>query len=314
MFPNSRLYKASSGLLGGPGVCEHCHEQCGSTCHGPDANHCDSCLHVKDGPFCYEKCPTSKYEEDGICHHCHENCVDGCTGPANTVGLGGCNSCDRAIINGDIKVDRCLHRNESCPDGYYYEWVGPQEQGHLRALAGKAICRKCHPRCKKCTNYGFHEQVCQECTRYKRDEQCEDECPADHFANNSTHFCVPCHDQCRGCSGAGNENCFKCRNYKLYHGKPPPAGGERNYTGSFSCIPICPVDTPYKVFPEHNVEPFCSKEPIGGTQLGMIDNQAAPAVLAAILICAILVLIFLGKNLKSVKFSTVLFFIAKIYF
>ena len=55
--------------------------------------------------------------------------------------------------------DRCLKKNEMCPVGYYYEWVGPQEQGPLKPLAGKSICRKCHPRCKQCTAYGFHEQV-----------------------------------------------------------------------------------------------------------------------------------------------------------
>jgi hypothetical protein len=37
--------------------------------------------------------------------------------------------------------------------------VGPQEQGPLKPLAGKAVCRKCHPRCKRCNGYGFHEQV-----------------------------------------------------------------------------------------------------------------------------------------------------------
>lgn len=55
--------------------------------------------------------------------------------------------------------DRCLKKTETCPDGYYYEWVGPQEQGPLKPLAGKAVCRKCHPRCKRCNGYGFHEQV-----------------------------------------------------------------------------------------------------------------------------------------------------------
>ncbi len=58
-----------------------------------------------------------------------------------------------------VLQERCLKKTESCPDGYYYEWVGPQEQGPLKPLAGKSICRKCHPRCKKCTAYGFHEQV-----------------------------------------------------------------------------------------------------------------------------------------------------------
>lgn len=100
--------------------------------------------------------------------------------------------------------------------GHYYEWVSPQEQGALKPLAGKAVCRKCHPRCKKCTGYGFHEQVCQQCTKYKRGEQCEDECPADHFADAETQLCIPCFGECRGCFGSGPNQCYKCRNYKIY--------------------------------------------------------------------------------------------------
>lgn len=44
-------------------------------------------------------------------------------------------------------MDICLRKDEACPDGYYDDWVVPHEQASaLRALAGKAICRKCHPR------------------------------------------------------------------------------------------------------------------------------------------------------------------------
>lgn len=112
--------------------------------------------------------------------------------------------------------ERCLRKNESCPDGYYYEWVGPQEQGELKPLAGKAVCRKCHPRCRICSGYGFHEQVCQECMQYKRGEQCEDECPQDHYADEATQECVQCHYECRGCHGPGPSNSDACRNYKIY--------------------------------------------------------------------------------------------------
>lgn len=112
--------------------------------------------------------------------------------------------------------ERCLRKNESCPDGYYYEWVGPQEQGELKPLAGKAVCRKCHPRCRICSGYGFHEQVCQQCMQYKRGEQCEDECPQDHYADDATQECVQCHYECRGCHGPGPSNCDACRNYKIY--------------------------------------------------------------------------------------------------
>lgn len=100
--------------------------------------------------------------------------------------------------------------------GYYYEWVNPQEQGALKPLAGKGVCRKCHPRCKKCTGYGFHEQVCLQCAKYKRGEQCEDECPVDHFVEFGTQLCVPCFPECRGCFGQFANQCYKCRNYKIY--------------------------------------------------------------------------------------------------
>jgi hypothetical protein len=37
------------------------------------------------------------------------------------------------------KQSDCLV-SESCPDGYYHEWVGPQEQDELKPPAGKAVC------------------------------------------------------------------------------------------------------------------------------------------------------------------------------
>ena len=76
---------------------------------------------------------------------------------ANNIGAMGCNSCDKAIINKELEVVQCLHESESCPEGYFYEWVGPEGQGTLKALAGKAVCRPCHPLCKRCNGYGFHE-------------------------------------------------------------------------------------------------------------------------------------------------------------
>jgi L1 cell adhesion molecule len=93
-----RMYKAAAN------VCMLCHEECNSTCHGPGPGNCTGCKHVKDGPFCIPVCPTSKYDAGGECQPCHENCVDGCKGPENTIGLNGCNSCERAIINGDVNV------------------------------------------------------------------------------------------------------------------------------------------------------------------------------------------------------------------
>ncbi|KAK3921300.1 Epidermal growth factor receptor [Frankliniella fusca] len=109
----------------------------------------------------------NKKEEECISEGlvCDKQCSsEGCWGPGPT----NCLSCAKFQFE-----DTCL------PDC-------DTEQGPLRPLAGKAICRKCHPRCKKCTGYGFHEQVCQECTKFKRGEQCEDECLQDHFAINGS--------------------------------------------------------------------------------------------------------------------------------
>lgn len=243
---------------------------------------------MKDGPYCVQHCPTTKYEHNKECLRCHENCVNGCTGPNNTIGYGACNSCERAIINGDISVEKCLQKNEPCPDGYYYEWVGPQQQGPLKSLAGKGICRQCHPRCKKCTGYGFHELVCIVCSKFKRGEQCEDECPADHYPDEETQVCYMCDPECRGCSGPGPENCAICNNYKIYLD-----GSPGDNTTLFNCASSCPEDMPHKIFPPDNSEPYCSNEPIGMSyQLG--NNQKTPIILASVLLFFFVVVMFLA--------------------
>lgn len=132
--------------------------------------------------------------------------------------------------------------------------MNPQEQGVLKPLAGKAICRKCHPRCKRCTGYGFHEQVCQECTGYKRGEQCEDECPTDHYADEVRRECFSCHSECRGCNGSGSDNCEQCRNFKLYDGIP------NDNSTSFNCTATCPKEFPHKVYSLD--QPYCSAIPL----------------------------------------------------
>ncbi|XP_012269849.2 epidermal growth factor receptor isoform X2 [Athalia rosae] len=265
--------------------CKPCHEQCDGTCSGPNAEHCNSCKHVRDGPFCVPECPSSKYQVYGTCKHCHKNCVGGCDGPENNIGPNGCHSCEKAIMNGDTP-ESCLHKGEPCPEGYYWEWIGPQERGALRALAGKAVCRKCHPRCRRCTGFGFHEQVCQECNKYKRGEQCEDECPADHFADSETRICVPCMPECRGCYGPGVDQCHKCRNYKVYID-----GTATDNTTLFNCTDTCPQEFQYKVFPLDS-DPFCSEESYGLSYTR--DTERTPAILAGVGVCVVIVVVFLA--------------------
>ncbi|XP_065160350.1 epidermal growth factor receptor isoform X2 [Atheta coriaria] len=229
-------------------ICKKCHEQCGFSCTGPGADNCTTCKHYKDGPYCVSSCPATKYADGGVCRPCHKNCVDGCTGPSNALGTGGCKSCDRAIMNGTTV---CLQRDESCPDGYYYETVQRSQQNSMKVAT---ICRKCHPRCKKCSGYGFHELVCQECTNYKRGEQCEDDCPQDHYADDETHMCVECDKECRGCTGPGPDHCVACQTLKIY------PDGQPSNTSSFTCADKCPPNFPSRSFLPDQLTHYCSAE------------------------------------------------------
>ena len=113
---------------------------------------------------------------------------------------------------------KCLKENETCPDGYFFEWGVPQSNSKLKALAGKPICRACHNMCRKCNGFGFHKDVCQECKDYEEKEQCVKECSADHYADHKTRKCLPCAGECRGCKGPKVSDCISCQNYKVSAG------------------------------------------------------------------------------------------------
>ncbi|CAO1345232.1 unnamed protein product [Diamesa hyperborea] len=235
-------------------TCGDCHQQCKGSCSGPNADDCDECVNVKDGEFCVQECPVSKYLENGICLICHESC-NGCTGPRNTIAADGCIDCDYVIINENATIDMCLKKNTACPESFFNEWVGPYEQGPLKALAGKSICRQCHPRCTKCSGYGFHESVCIECSGYKRGEQCEDECLEYQYADQETKTCKQCDDECQKCHGAGPGNCYNCKNFKIF--RDDIKSEQYSNTTFFNCTSDCPPEYKYKVFAENN-DPHCS--------------------------------------------------------
>ena len=85
-------------------TCAICHEECDGPCTGEGPGQCVRCKHVRDGPYCVAQCPATKYNSSGECLPCHENCVGGCSGPANTVGEGGCFSCEGAIVGSSEEV------------------------------------------------------------------------------------------------------------------------------------------------------------------------------------------------------------------
>lgn len=172
-------------------------------------------------------------------------------------------------------------------DGYFKEYVGPYD----KLYAGKSICRQCHPRCTKCTGYGFHESVCSECARYRRGEQCEDDCGENQYADETTKTCELCDDECQKCRGPGPNNCLDCRNLRIFH----EGVLQENYdnTTEFNCSLTCPAEMKYKIFPsdgsDSKTRPYCSAE--------LPDNMSVqggiPLMLVAAFIFLGLVLLFL---------------------
>ena len=287
--PVKGLYKSEEDR-----TCMKCDRECDVTCTGSGPGKCVKCKHVKDGPFCVTECPNTKYNNTfGECQDCHRNCVGGCKGPANNIGAMGCNSCDKAIINKELEVVQCLHESESCPEGYFYEWVGPEGQGKLKALAGKAVCRPCHPLCKRCNGYGFHEDVCLECNNYSQDQQCTDECSSDYFADEERKRCVPCARECSGCSGPGTTQCRACKNYRIYLNGGYAADDAS--TTPFNCTETCHGEFIYKNFPEIDGipgDPFCSVELLQGG-IPITAENSIPAIIGGIIGCMILLGAFL---------------------
>ncbi|KAG5675685.1 hypothetical protein PVAND_005570 [Polypedilum vanderplanki] len=269
-------------------TCGDCHPECKGSCTGPNADDCEECVHVKDGKYCVANCSSSKYPKDGICIDCHEAC-NKCNGPRNTIAEDGCTECDHAIIHPNTTIQKCLKKNATCPDGYYHEWVPPYETtSTLKIMAGKSICRPCHPRCKKCTQYGFHESVCTECAGYRRGEQCDEECSENYYANEKTRTCDLCHEECQKCRGPGPDNCLDCKNFKIFH--EGVSSEHYHNTTLFNCTSICPPKYKYKIFPEANdikTRPYCSSE------LGFRVTAGVPTLLIIIFITLGLVLAFL---------------------
>ncbi|KAL5288844.1 ERBB2.2 family protein [Megaselia abdita] len=286
-------------------TCKNCHPEClGCSAYGD--KFCLKCMHIRDGDRCVDQCPESKYNDNGVCRPCHPTC-HGCTGPRDNIGMGGCNTCSLAIINTDVTIDRCLLPNAKCPDGYYKDFINPQEQvEELQVLVGKSICRKCHPRCEICNGYGFHEQVCSKCKGYKRGEQCEDECPADHYADDVQRECFPCHSECKNCTGPTIRDCMYCRNYKLFDNPD-----SFNNKSTFSCTSRCPTKYSHIIFHQPSIGPYCCSPPPKPSRFeGMLYSYVAvPAffiIFTGIVACTYSVRTRNMAKKEAVKLSMVL--------
>lgn len=189
---------------------------------------------------------------------------------------------------------------ESLLDGYFKEYVGPYE----KLFAGKSICRQCHPRCTKCTGYGFHENVCSECARYRRGEQCEDECGENQYADESSKTCEMCDEECQKCRGPGPHNCLDCKNLRIFHEGVLPEHYDN--TTEFNCSLTCPFELRYKIFPsdgsDTKTRPYCSAEL--PESMSMHGGVSYLIVIAFIFVGLAMVLLFIWTcelMLKSLK-------------
>lgn len=238
-------------------MCAPCHRECADSCTGPGADQCMKCKHFKDGPYCVDKCPDIKYPDGSQkeCKSCHDNCLLNCSGPLNTIGEGGCHLCELAVANdAGTGISHCLPKNTSeCPPGYYSNSRPPPPLDFLR---GHKVCLKCNSLCETCDGPGV--TACMTCKHYSYEGRCTDRCPSQSYADNVTHTCNRCHEEChKQCSGPTEWHCIGvCKNYKVKAvwspaedgnttATKPPLPSVAPGTDLFYCAKECPATMPH---------------------------------------------------------------------
>jgi len=239
-------YQASSDM------CLRCDPECVGGCNSSEANHCESCRNLQDGPYCVAACPPTKYPDDfGKCQPCHNTCEESCTGPLNHMGEGGCDSCAMALVNSTDHVVECVAHNRTCPDGYYRSYIGPD-------TAKKLACKPCNDLCGSCS--GPYLTHCDTCKYLEQGQQCVDHCQINYYPNYAEKQCRPCHEQCRGCTGPSSIECKKCMSYKVYLDEEME---DSTVEQKFNCTGQCPSNLPFPQqveLSEFETETICTKE------------------------------------------------------
>ncbi|KAH8864333.1 Receptor protein-tyrosine kinase [Schistosoma japonicum] len=204
-------YHDTSLALEAEGVCIPCHPECGKSCTGPGAHECiGSCKTAWSEGQCVSECqPTTYLNMDRrICEPCHTHCHQRqltkqpvCTGPGRHPGKGGCNKCEKFVVQSplnqinteladyspSINTVSLLCIRGDCPPGTYLttEVVQPNTLFAKYAeifTSVAAVCRSCHPRCSVCTAYSLlkaNEQRlgCIKCNGFWLRDACVDHCP-----------------------------------------------------------------------------------------------------------------------------------------
>ena len=195
-------------------TCSPCNSQCLSSCTDATGFTCDACVNLKVGNECVELCPINHYvNEDSTCIPCDPLCVMGCSGPNITLASGGCNLCDRIVLDNEENQIGCIS-GDLCPGISYFERTQTVSEvlPALNTSIGSntiQVCRPCHSLCETCNGAGVEN--CLSCRYFGRSGVCVESCYADsEYA--ALMECKECNQECIGCSGPSPSDCASCRN------------------------------------------------------------------------------------------------------
>ena len=193
-------------------TCTPCSSQCLNSCTDATGFTCDACVNVKSNNECVGFCIEDHYvDEESTCIPCDPLCVMGCTGPNTTLSIGGCNLCNRIVLDNEEIQIGCIS-GDQCPDSSYFERTQPVTEvvPALNTLTASIdVCRPCHFLCETCNGTGSDD--CLSCKYFSRNGVCVETCDADsEYA--ALMECEECNQECIRCTGSSPSDCVSCKN------------------------------------------------------------------------------------------------------
>ena len=238
-----KLHINDAGKTAQLDTCIDCHETC-ATCKEASETDCTSCeltpeeeaLFLTPDGRCAKSCPVGYFARvRGFkCHKCYPGC-DMCLDASPT----SCVMCQKGKIR---RLDGSC--GEECP-------------AHHFPMSAAKPCVACHSKCKECLDGA--STSCTECygeDYLQLDNSCASGCRDGSFKNTllfKTNFrrCLPCHESCLTCDGAGSSDCIICKKIRVIE---PESGQEKlkiPYLDQGFCRPDCNEDGLYNLNSTH---------------------------------------------------------------
>ena len=235
-------------------TCSPCSSQCLSSCTDATGFTCDACVNLKVNTECVEFCPINHYvNEENICIPCDPLCVMGCTGPNITLSIGGCNLCNRLVLDSEEKQIGCIS-GDLCPGISYFERIQPVTEvipALNTSTSSIEVCRPCHSLCETCNGNGLEN--CLSCKYFSSNGVCVETCDADsEYAAQME--CKECNQECIGCSRSSPSDCVSCKNVN--------DSGICVAECLLNSVLLCPVKEVCIVAPIENLKPLAVFEEV----------------------------------------------------